>query len=69
MYLKGDKENMEKRDEVNPHRRVQLYDGYRGTPIWKQPENNSVYYNKMVDKQCRVPIGGRDEILKELNIK
>lgn len=48
--------------------RVRLYDGYRGKPVWEQPENNSVYYNCMVDKQCRVPIRSREEILKELNM-
>ena len=59
---------MKKSEGGTANNRIRLYDGYCGKPIWKQSENNSTYYNYEVDKQCRVPIAGRDEILAELGM-
>lgn len=60
---------MKSREGSNTLYGVRLYDGYRGAPIWKKPENNSTYYNYEVDKQCRVPIRSREQILSELGIR
>jgi len=59
---------MKKRAGGSANNRIRLYDGYRGEPIWKQPENNSTYYNYEVDKQCRVPIPSREDILASLEM-
>jgi len=59
---------MKKREGVGTSQRIRLYDGYRGAPIWKKSENNSTYYNYEVDKQCRVPIGSREELLAEMGL-
>lgn len=59
---------MKKRAGGSANNRIRLYDGYRGEPIWKQPENHSVYYNYKVDKQCRIPIRSREVVIKELDI-
>ena len=48
--------------------RIQQYDGYCGRPIWKQPENNSTYYNFEVDKQCKVPLRNIEQVMTELGI-
>lgn len=49
--------------------KIRAYDGYRGEPIWRQPENDSTYYNFEVDTQCRVPLKSREELLKELEME
>lgn len=56
---------MEMTSEKAIHR-IKLYDGYHGGPIWRSPNNNSIYYNSEIDKQLRVPLASRDEILTEL---
>lgn len=60
---------MEKMSNFNPVQHIRLYDGYRGEDIWKEPQNNSTYYNYQVDKQCGVPLRSREELLKELGIE
>lgn len=59
---------MDKKESPTTIHRIRLFDGYHGERIWKQPKNHSVYYDSEVDKQCRVPIRSRDEILSELGI-
>lgn len=49
--------------------KIKAYDGYRGEPIWKQPENDSTYYDFEVDMQCRVPLKSREALLKKLGIE
>lgn len=44
---------------------IRLYDGYRGAPIWKQPENDSTYYDPALDSQCQVPVVQSLKELKE----
>lgn len=60
---------MEKTTTTDTIQKIRLYDGYRGKPVWKQPENRSTYYNYEIDKQCSVPIRSREEIRKELGIE
>lgn len=55
---------MNKENKTTMHR-IRLYDGYRGKPIWKQPEN-STYYNYEVDKQCKVPLRNLEQFITEL---
>lgn len=48
--------------------KIRLYDGYQGRDIWRQPKNDSTYYDYEIDKQCRVPGRDRKEIMKELGL-
>lgn len=49
--------------------RIRLYDGYRGEPVFEMPkEHENDFYNATIDKQVRVPIQNREEILKELEL-
>ena len=45
-----------------------LYDGYKGEPIFRWPDNYSTRYNFILDSQCRVPIPNIEELAKELNL-
>lgn len=45
---------------------IQSQDGYQGEPIWKQPANDSTYYNFLLDSQCQIPIRNIEEVRKEL---
>lgn len=45
---------MEKKQDNKVAPRIRLNDGYLGEPVWKQPENDSTYYNCEVDTQCNV---------------
>lgn len=47
---------------------IRKYDGYRSKPIWKQPENDSTYYNSELDSQCRVPSKSLEELRKKLGL-
>lgn len=48
---------------------IRMYDGYRGDPIWKQPENDSTYYNPTLDSQCQVPAAqSLEELRAELGL-
>ena len=49
--------------------KIRLYDGYQGEDIWRQPENDSTYYDYEIDKQCRVPIREDEDLIKELGLK
>ncbi|MDE6054715.1 MAG: hypothetical protein K2G55_13345 [Lachnospiraceae bacterium] len=59
---------MEKQGDNKVLQRIRLNDGYRGEPIWKQPENDSTYYNGEVDAQCRVPVRSREKLIAKLGI-
>lgn len=47
---------------------ISQYDGYLGKPIWTQTENDSTYYDSVVDAQCRVPSKSLEELRKELGL-
>lgn len=47
---------------------IRMRDGYLGEPIWKQAENDSTYYNEILDSQCVVPARSLRELKKELGI-
>lgn len=48
---------------------IHQYDGYRSEPIWKQPENDSTYYNSELEMQCSVPSKSLYELQKELELE
>lgn len=49
---------------------IRLYDGYRGKPIWEQPENDSTYYDQSLDSQCQVPAAQNlKELREELGLR
>ena len=60
---------MEKKQDKRVAPRIWLNDGYLGEPIWRQPENDSTYYNCEVDTQCSVPVRSRQELMVELGIE
>lgn len=47
---------------------IRKRDGYLGEPIWKMPENYSVYYDATIDGQCVVPSRSLKEIKLELGL-
>ncbi len=47
---------------------IRQYDGYLGEPIWIQPENDSTYYNRELDSQCRVPAKSLEKLREELEL-
>lgn len=51
--------------------RIRQYDGYRGKPIFekKGAVDECVYYNSILDKQCKVPLRNIEEVLEELGLK
>lgn len=48
---------------------IHPFDGYRSEPIWKQPENDSTYYDRELDTQCHVPSRSLEELQSELELK
>ncbi|MDE6406426.1 MAG: hypothetical protein K2M20_12340 [Lachnospiraceae bacterium] len=48
---------------------IHQYDGYRSKPIWKQPENDSTYYNSELDTQCHVPSRSLKELQEERELE
>ena len=47
---------------------IRQRDGYLGEPIWRQPDNDSTYYNSELDSQCAVPSKSLREIKEELGM-
>lgn len=47
---------------------IRQFDGYCPKPIFKWPENYSVYYNAELDGQVRVPCKSLAELREELGL-
>lgn len=59
-------ENKTKEQKVSP--RIDKNSGYLGEPIFEPPKE-STYYDDTVDRQCSVPVRGREELIRELNLE
>ncbi len=47
---------------------VRERDGYIGHHIWEQPDNDSTYYNSILESQCMIPSKSLKELKKELGL-